>query len=115
MRALWRGRNPPKNGGVSAWGQGAWSCAAALHATDLEKIERDSWAEGFLAGLKTLTGPLSEVPNNPVNADDLQTFLALSIGYCREHPAHSFGTAAVTAAVLQRMIDKTRHDTPSWR
>jgi hypothetical protein len=111
MRALWRGRNPPK-GGVSTWGEGAWSCAGALQATDLDKIERDSWAEGFLAGIKTLTGPLAEAPNNPVNVDDLHTFLALTIGYCREHPPHSFGTAAVMAAsaMLHKVMDEAQRE-----
>jgi len=112
MRALWRGRNPPKKGGVSTWGEGAWSCAAALDAADFDKIERDSWAEGFVAGLKTLTGPLAEVPNNSVNVDDLRSFSALTIGYCREDPTHSLGTAATmaAAAMLQKVMDEPQRE-----
>jgi len=113
MRALWRGRIPPKKGGVSTWGEGAWSCAAALDAADFEKIERDSWAEGFLAGLKTLTGPLAEASsNNSVNVDDLHMFLTLTIGYCREHPTHSLGTAATmtAAAMLQKVMDEAQRE-----
>jgi hypothetical protein len=112
MRALWRGRNPPKKGGVSTWGEGAWSCAAALDAADFDKIERDSWAEGFVAGLKTLTGPLAEAPNNPVNVDDFRWFSALIIGYCREDPTHSLGTAATmaAAAILQKVVDEPQRE-----
>ena len=112
MRALWSGRNPPKKEGVSVWGEGALSCVAALDAADFDKIERDSWAEGFVAGLKTLTGPLAEAPNNPVNLDDLHTFSALTIGYCREHPTHSFGVAATMAAtaMLQRVMDEAQRE-----
>jgi hypothetical protein len=112
MRALWRGRIPPREGGVSTWGEGARSCAAVLDAADFEKIERVSWAEGFLAGLKTLTGPLAEAPNNSVNVDDLHAFLALTVGYCREHPTHSFGAASTmaAAAMLQKVMDEAQRE-----